>query len=1051
MTALDPDLRSLLDRAVVNARESAERAAAAALQRLAVGRREPFATHSGDQRKLRVALRAKARQLGDRDLVRGVELLTEEVAYDQWHRMLFARFLAENQLLMHPGGIPVTLEECAHLATEQGRLDAWELAAEYAAEMLPGIFRTDGPGSQVQLAREDREALEDVIDDLPPEVFTSDDGLGWVYQFWQSKRKREVGASGQKIEGLDLAAYSQLFTEDYMVRFLLENSLGAWWAARHPGSPLVEEFTYLRRLEDGEPAAGTFATWPATASDVTVMDPCCGSGHFLVAAFGMLRRFRMEEEGLGEREAGDAVLRDNLFGLEIDPRCVQIATFALALAAWKSGGYRQLPLPNLACSGIPLSGGVGEWTALADGDVNLGYSLAQLHHLFSDAPDLGSLINPADALLQDGMFSPDFEQVAPALSEALASEAGQEDPVAAVFGEIARGVVRAAELLMRRYTLIATNVPYLTRNKQGDKLKGFLSARHALAKADLATAFVERCRTLAVEGGAYGVVTPQNWLFLASYRKLRETLLAEQTWPLAARIGEHGFESQAAGGAFTALSILVNSRPTASANLTSIDASAPTLPQGKAGALFCSEVDSIGQGDHLRSPDSRVTFGHALSDSSLLAAFATSYQGIKTGDDARFRRHFWEVPFPSSRWRYFQTTVSATGAVGGLSGVLDWSRDGQALARKQGIKAWGRPGVAVSLMRDLKCALYSGEAFDSNMAALVPHDPSIAGALWAFCSSPEFAQAVRRIDSTLKVTNGTITKVPFDLERWQRVADERGALPGMRSEDVTQWLFKGDPSDSTDPLQVAVARLLGYRWPEQVDDALSSLADEDGLLPLVPIAGEEPATERIRLVLARAYGDKWTVAVQNQLLRKVGFADRGLDAWLRDGFFEQHAKLFEQRPFIWHIWDGQRDGFSVLANYHMLDTARLNRLIYTHLGDWIRAQRADRDAGIAGADARLVAALSLQEKLEAIRDGEPPYDIYVRWKSLAEQPIGWDPDLNDGVRINIRPFIEAGVLRRRVNVKWSKDRGLNPDGTQRLNDHHYTVAEKRVAREGAAT
>ena len=1049
MGALDPNTRSLLDRAVVNARESAERAAAAALQRLAVGRREPFATHSTDQKQLHVALRAKARQLGDGDLVRGVELLTEEVAYDQWHRMLFARFLAENQLLMHPDGVPVTLEECADLATEQGKMDAWELAAEYAAEMLPGIFRMDDPGSQVPLAREGRQALEHLLDGLPIEVFTSDDGLGWVYQFWQSKRKREVGGSGQKIEGLDLAAYSQLFTEDYMVRFLLENSLGAWWAARHPDSPLVEEFTYLRRLEDGKPAAGAFATWPVTASDVTVMDPCCGSGHFLVAAFGMLRRMRMEQEGLDEREAGDAVLRDNLFGLEIDPRCVQIATFALALAGWKSGGYRQLPLPNLACSGIPLIGQLEEWTGLADGDVNLGYSLAQLHHLFSDAPNLGSLINPADALLQDRMFSPDFEQVAPALSQALASGAGQEDPVSAVFGDIARGVVRAAELLTRRYTLIATNVPYLTRNKQGEKLRGFLSARHDLAKADLATAFVERCRAFAAEGGVYGIVTPQNWLFLASYRKLRETLLAEQAWPLAARIGEHGFESQAAAGAFTAISILVNSRPTASAKLHSIDASVPDSPQGKANALRCGDIDGIRQGDHLGSPDSRVSFGNAVSDFSLLATFATSYQGIKTGDDARFRRHFWEVPLPSSRWRYFQTTVNATGAVGGLSGILDWSGNGQFLARKQGVRAWDRPGVAVSLMRDLKCALYSGEVFDSNMAALVPHDPSLTGALWEFCSSGEFTEAVRRIDSKLNVTNGTITKVPFDLERWQEAAEGANTLPEMRSQDPTQWVFEGDPSDSTEPLQVAVARLLGYRWPEQIDDALSSLADEDGLLPLVPIAGEEPAAERVRKVLARAYGDKWTVAVQSELLQGVGFADGGLDAWLREGFFEQHANLFGQRPFIWHIWDGRRDGFGVLTNYHMLDRARLDKLVYTYLGDWIAAQRADREAGIEGADARLVAGLSLQERLEAIRDGEPPHDIYVRWRPLAEQPIGWEADVNDGVRLNIRPFMEAGVLRKRINVKWSKDRGLNPDGTARLNDLHYTVAEKRAARDGA--
>jgi len=163
----------------------------------------------------------------------------------------------------------------------------------------------------------------------------------------------------------------------------------------------------------------------------------------------------------------------------------------------------------------------------------------------------------------------------------------------------------------------------------------------------------------------------------------------------------------------------------------------------------------------------------------------------------------------------------------------------------------------------------------------------------------------------------------------------------------------------------------------------------------------------------------------------------------------QHCKLFKNRPFIWHIWDGRREGFNVLVNYHMLGYARLERLIYTYLGDWIRTQRAEAEQGVAGAEGRLVAALELK-KLEAILEGEPPYDIYVRWKPLHEQPIAWNPDLNDGVRLNIRPFVEAGGLRRKFNIHWRKDRGKNLDGSDRLNDLHFTRAEKEAARRKAA-
>ncbi len=340
MAPLSNELRGILEKVIIKAREVAEEAALATLTTLAITRDEPFASFNTEQRRLRNALRAKARQLGDGSLIKGFQPLIEEVAYEQWHRRLFARFLTENNLLMHPNGVPVTLEECDELAPEEGEADGWQLAARYAGAMLPGIFRADDPAVQVQFSPEGRHKLERIITDLPPLLFIADDTLGWVYQFWQTKKKKEVNDSGRKIGEKDLAPVTQLFTEHYMVQFLLENSLGAWWAARHPTSPILKQFTYLRFKDDGTPAAGTFPGWPEYAAKVTVMDPCCGSGHFLVAAFEMLRQMRMEEEGLSETQAADAVLRDNLFGLEIDPRCTQIAAFALALAAWKVGGYR---------------------------------------------------------------------------------------------------------------------------------------------------------------------------------------------------------------------------------------------------------------------------------------------------------------------------------------------------------------------------------------------------------------------------------------------------------------------------------------------------------------------------------------------------------------------------------------------------------------------------------------------------------------------------------------------------------------------------------------
>jgi hypothetical protein len=219
---------------------------------------------------------------------------------------------------------------------------------------------------------------------------------------------------------------------------------------------------------------------------------------------------------------------------------------------------------------------------------------------------------------------------------------------------------------------------------------------------------------------------------------------------------------------------------------------------------------------------------------------------------------------------------------------------------------------------------------------------------------------------------------------------------------------------------------------------------------LPSVAGEAPAADRVQLVLGAAFGERWSPGKVKELLEQAGSKKANLDAWLHDEFFKQHCALFGQRPFVWHIWDGHRDGFSALVNYHRLDRKTLEKLTYTYLGqDWVERQRAEVREEVAGAEARLSAAIGLQRKLEAILEGEAPYDIHVRWKAIDEQSIGWQPDLNDGVRLNVRPFVEAGVLRAPFNIHWRKDRGKNPDGSERENDIHLTLADKLDARKRA--
>ncbi|MGN6258090.1 MAG: DNA methyltransferase [Solirubrobacterales bacterium] len=1053
MRALTAALRRQLETSVLAARRAAEAASAAALESLGTfADRRP--QHLGpEQAALRNGLRAKWRQLGKRE-----DLLVAECAYEQWHKLLFARFLAENGLLLHPQfKAPVTLADCEDLAAGLGEPDGWSVAARFAAEILPGIFRLDDPCTRLRLAPEGRQALEEILDGIPAEAFAAGDALGWVYQFWQRDKKDEINAAERKIGGADLGPVTQLFTENYMVRFLLENSLGAWWAARRPGSPLLAGFEYLRRDEDGQPASGPFPSWPESVAEVTVMDPCCGSGHFLVEAFSILWRMRAEEEGLEPVEAQDAVLRDNLFGLELDSRCVQIAMFAIALAAWKAGGgWRQLPVPNIACSGIPVKAPVEEWTALADGAQRLESALSRLHRLFRDADSLGSLVDPAAAAgsgagasLQQSLGDVEWSEAAPALQRALRADRGS-DVAASVLGSDLRGLVRAADLLVRDFTLVATNVPFLSRSKQAESLRSYLDARAPRAKGDLATAMLERwlgaARTLAL-------VSPQNWQEKPGYTAFRKSILERRTYDLFARVGNNVWQTQSGRQPFkvpTVLSVLSGAAPAASHSIAAIDVGNGPVAE-KPRLLAEAEAGRVSQAGQLGNPDSRIVTA-ALAAQPLLEKVASARQGIKTGDDPRYRRLFWEVPLPDRDWCRFQSSVVETEFFGGRSSVLRWEQGAGTLvespkARVQGQEAWGKRGVLVSQMGDLCATLYTGERFDSNAAAVVPNDPADLGALWAFLSSPEYRAAVREIDNNVAVTNRTLVKVPFDAERWRQAPAEAGPLPEPGSEDPTQWLFEGRPEASTAPLQVAVARLVGYRWPEQGEDDLDSHVDADGIVCLPSVATEAPAADRLQRLLATAFGQTWSPAKTRQLLEQAGSGKKDLGDWLRDEFFKQHCALFKNRPFVWHVWDGRRDGFAALVDYHRLDRRTLEKLTYTYLGqDWVERQRAAVNDDVPGAEDRLTAALELQGKLKQVLDGEAPYDVYVRWKGLREQPLGWDPDLNDGVRLNVRPFVEAGVLRARLNVHWRKDRGRDADGSERRNDLHLSLAEKRAAK-----
>jgi type I restriction-modification system DNA methylase subunit len=1079
MAVLSAQQRITLEAAVKQARKVAEQGAFNALHAIAADHPEPFAHMSPEQRALRNNLRSKARLLGDLLQSNGAHEISHlgyELAYETWHKMLFAKFLEANHLLMHPDGVSVSMTDCEELSKEEGYADKWEAASSYASRMLPAIFRVDDPLMKVGYAPNDRIKLEGIIEGLENSIFIAVDALGWVYQFWQSEAKAEINANGDYIDGARLPAVTQLFTEPYMVDFLIDNTLGAWWVSRNPHVKPPIRFEYLRLLEDGTPAAGKFEGWPDKTAEVTAMDPCMGSGHFLTSLFPVFASLRMLEEGLSKEQATDRVIAENLYGLELDPRCTQIAAFNLALTAWKfCGHYKELPEMNLACSGIAPKGKESDWVKLvgniarADDKARMENGMRMLYRHFQLAPELGSLLDPST--IKADAFTASFRDLEPVLKKALENEADTEQLER---GVMAAGIAKAGQLLSRRYTLQITNVPYLSRGKQDEKMADYIEKHYKEAKGDLATVFLDKMLKANIPGGITCSVIPQNWLFLTSYKKFREKLLNNESWSLVARLGAKAFQTPMWDFNVMLISIS-HKKPKPQDSFVGLDVSESPSATSKDEALINSELKTVNQLEQLKNPDIRVVIDK-LSDAQLLSSFSNCYWGLGSGDYSHYGKKYWEIVFPSNDWIYQLSTTNKTQYYGGREHVLLWENGRGSISKEpgafiRGIDIWGKRGIHITQTGKLHATLYTGECWDSNSAPIIPINDKYLTAIWCFCSSLFFNEEVRKIDQKLNVTNATLVKVPFDLEYWQKVASEKypNGLPKPYSDDPTQWIFHGHPVKSEYPLQISLSRLLGYRWPAESDTEMElsdeareliaavksfdHLCDEDGIFCIPSVNAEPAGSERLRDYLKEVFNNEWNTQTIIQLLQKEGARSNSLEAWLRDEFFIQHCKVFQNRPFIWHIWDGRKDGFSALVSYHKLTKDNLSKLIYTYLGDWIRMCEAKRKAGESGAEGLLSAALHLKERLELILEGESPYDIFVRWKPLEQQPVGWDPDLNDGVRLNIRPFFQADVLRKKPNIKWGIDRGKNPIGSPwgeiRDNDKHLSLEEKRSAQKKA--
>ena len=359
--------------------------------------------------------------------------------------------------------------------------------------------------------------------------------IGWLYQFYISEKKDEV--MGKTVKTEDIPAATQLFTPDWIVRYLVQNSLGRLWMLNHPNSKLAEEMEYyIPPTEEDKDFLEV-----KSPEELKICDPCCGSGHMLTYAFDLLVKI-YEEEGYDRRKIPTLILVKNLYGVEIDNRAGELAAFALTMKAreYDSRFLRRenSPRPQICV----LENFSEEWSVVSgqfeDACKQVECNLDDFLHdinLFKQADCIGSLLTTKLTTEKLSALIEYFSNHYPLITNHSLFEDAESKNL--------QKVLCQADFLSQKYHVVVTNPPYMGGKGMNADLKRFAERVYPDSKSDLFAMFIERCLQLIQVHGTIGMITMQSWMFLSSFEKLRTKLLDENTILSMAHLGARGFDS----------------------------------------------------------------------------------------------------------------------------------------------------------------------------------------------------------------------------------------------------------------------------------------------------------------------------------------------------------------------------------------------------------------------------------------------------------------------------------------------------------------------------
>ena len=688
-----------------------------------IGAAEPYLVAGEAIKQRRQLVSAIREKEADTDYATAYQYIMEEVAYTWFNRLIAVRFMEVNDYLpshlrvlssesgkVEPdlvttpfdADLPFTAEEEAQIIQwkQDNKLDElfrflFIKQCNALNGILPGLFEktTDYTEVLLNLSVVDQEGVVyKLTHDIPESDFNIEQGgqveiIGWLYQYYNTEPKKIAFEKNGKITKEEIPAVTQLFTPDWIVRYMVENSLGRLWVEGHPDSDLRKNWKYYLDEAPQEPEvqaklADIRKEYAALSpEDLTLIDPCMGSGHILVYAFEVLMQI-YESVGYSQRDAAKSILEHNLYGLDIDDRAYQLAYFAVMMKA-RQYNRRILNGENTChVHAIQESNPINRahlkffGAGLSDLEKNTAkMQLDGLLDILTDAKEYGSILNVPEynwELLRRFVGGID-DEVQISLESAGVEQTAEE----------LQKLIDLGETMARKYWVSCTNPPYAGTSNLSARVNNFVKKNYPDSKADLFAVFIERCRTMTADNGFQAMITQQAWMFIASYENFRKKLLKCSIVNMT-HLGAHAFD-EIQGEVVQTVSFVLNNNYIGGYKGSYVRLLDEKNENAKRLA-FLQKKEGIILEQNMFAQIPRYEYVYWASEALIadfkkykkVRDFCTVRNGLTTGDNDRFLRIWFEIDSRKTNQKWFPCNKGGTFRrwYGNRDYLINWEDNG---------------------------------------------------------------------------------------------------------------------------------------------------------------------------------------------------------------------------------------------------------------------------------------------------------------------------------------------------------------------------------------